>query len=789
MALLESNRDQLEIFVEALFRYVGKDGYISMRTFYENDDSDKPVRTTPTSLAGGLGFIVDVAEDDARRAANEPKATVFCPPVAVFSNKNQAREVDLLVGPALVVECDECPHEARTKLEQLLGSPTLVVRSGGQWTDPATGQVYDRVHLYWRLTQGAKGDNLEKLKQTRKLATYLVGGDITNIPICHPIRWPGSWHRKGEPRPCEIIELQPDCEIDLDQALAVLTTAAPNISTAKSGGPERDDGEALDWSDSFNQIISGKEFHPALVPLAASFAAHGLPELAARRVLRALLDITQTTDPGRLRRRDTELSKLRETVHSGYKKFATATPTDTLLDPWSQVQLPDFPLATLPAVVRRFVERQSLIIGGCPSAMALSVLCTLSGAIDHRFKVKMMRHGDWEARPRLWGLLVGDPSKKKTPIINAAARPLERWQRRLWREYQAQLRDHIAAGGKADDEDAPEEPLHYVVYDTTIEALGEALAKSSRGVLVKRDELAGWIASMERYGGAARGGDRGFWLQAYDGEGYGFLRIKRGNVPISDFSVSLLGGIQPARLAELQGLTSDGLLQRFLVVMISTVNRGQDIESNATEYGLLVERLLSTAPQRLELTEDALRCLNELLDYLYTLEQVGDAGADGFQSFVGKLSGYAGSLAAILHVAEEHGPTLPNFIGSTIIKRVDQIIREFIIPHGHEFYRLGGAAEQLKQLASFILTSDLERFRASDLTANVRDLRGQSLLTINERLSPLIAGGWLEPADRTQVCRVWTLNPAVRARFVDRRQTEMARKKAITTMLRERRVS
>src|SRR6516225_837459 len=547
MMLLEPNRDQIEIFVQALFRYVGKDGFISMRAFYENDDSDKPVRITPTSLAGGLGFVIDVAEDDARRAANQPRATVFCPPVAVFNNKDHAREVDLLIGPALVVECDEDPQQARVKLEQLLGTATLVVRSGGQWTNPTTEQVYDRVHLYWRLAQGAKGDNLEKLKRARKLATYLVGGDTTNVPICHPIRWPGSWHCKNAPRLCEIVELHPDCEIDLDRALVVLTTAAPNVSTTKSGDPGRDDGEALDWSKSFGEIITGEHFHPTLVPLAASFAAHGLPELAARGVLRALLDSTQTKDPERLRRRDTELGKLRDTVHSGYKKFAAAVPTDTLLDPWAQAQLPDFPLATLPVIVGRFVERQSLIIGGCPSAMALSVLCALSGAIDHRFKVKMMRHGDWEARPRLWGLLVGDPSKKKTPIINAAARPLERWQRRLWREYQAQLRDHIAAGGKADDEDAPQEPLHYVVYDTTIEALGDALAKSSRGVLVKRDELAGWIASMERYGGAARGGsDRGFWLQVYDGEGYGFLRIKRGNIPISDFSVSILGGIQRA---------------------------------------------------------------------------------------------------------------------------------------------------------------------------------------------------------------------------------------------------
>jgi hypothetical protein len=60
------------------------------------------------------------------------------------------------------------------------------------------------------------------------LATTFVGGDATNIPACHPIRWPGSWHRKIDPaRLCEIIALDPDREIELDTALKILETLAP----------------------------------------------------------------------------------------------------------------------------------------------------------------------------------------------------------------------------------------------------------------------------------------------------------------------------------------------------------------------------------------------------------------------------------------------------------------------------------------------------------------------------------------------------------------------------------
>ena len=70
--------------------------------------------------------------------------------------------------------------------------------------------------MHWRLAEPAIGNNLSLLNRARKLATALVGGDPSNVPIVHPIRWPGSWHRKGEPRLCEIETADPDREIVLE---------------------------------------------------------------------------------------------------------------------------------------------------------------------------------------------------------------------------------------------------------------------------------------------------------------------------------------------------------------------------------------------------------------------------------------------------------------------------------------------------------------------------------------------------------------------------------------------
>src|SRR5262249_35348557 len=194
MPLLEPDRNQLEIFVQGLFRHCGKDGIVSLRAFFEDaDKNDPPYRITATSLKGGLNFLVDAAEDDARRAAQHPRPLVFCPPVATFISTDHAREIDLLEGPALLVELDQNPRAALATLEHLLGFATLVVRSGGEWTNPTTGEVEDKLHAYWRLKEPAHGKaDLDKLKRLRRLAADLVGGDPSSIPVNHPIRWAGS---------------------------------------------------------------------------------------------------------------------------------------------------------------------------------------------------------------------------------------------------------------------------------------------------------------------------------------------------------------------------------------------------------------------------------------------------------------------------------------------------------------------------------------------------------------------------------------------------------------------
>jgi hypothetical protein len=269
--VLEPDRDQLAKFLDALLRYRGEDGYLSMRAFlHDNKPLNANIWTVRLGAHTGSRHVLDVAFDMANRAANHPQPAVFCPPIAVFNNSDgfKAREEDLLKGLAISVECDQHPEEARQKLQDILGQATAIVRSGGQWVN-GNGEPEDKLHLHWRLRTPATGADLAKLKQARRLAADLVGGDASNVPAVHCLRWPGSWHRKKEPRLCELIACNPDIEIDLDEALKALEEAAPGRKTG-NGKTESADEAAL-----IANIRNGLNLHDSINRLAAKYIAQG----------------------------------------------------------------------------------------------------------------------------------------------------------------------------------------------------------------------------------------------------------------------------------------------------------------------------------------------------------------------------------------------------------------------------------------------------------------------------------------------------------------------------------
>ncbi len=286
---LQADGQEIARFAEALFRYAEEGTVVSLRAFYDCKDGVFAVESH--AITADTGALAEAATRLANRCAAADAPVVFCPPIATFSDARNATEKNLANGLALSVECDQKPATARAKLESLLGPATVIVASGGEWTDPETGEVQDKLHLHWRLnepTRDAEGHVLLKLART--LATRLVGGDASNKPVVHPIRWPGSWHRKASPRLARIVSLT-DREIDLQDALERLQDAvgampSETASTASSGEPG---GEERQTAELVRAVLTAEDYHAPLVALAMRYLQGGMPDAQAVLTLRGLM--------------------------------------------------------------------------------------------------------------------------------------------------------------------------------------------------------------------------------------------------------------------------------------------------------------------------------------------------------------------------------------------------------------------------------------------------------------------------------------------------------------------
>jgi Primase C terminal 2 (PriCT-2) len=227
MTTLAADGAEIDRFIHSVFCHADLGGFVSLRSF-EHERGKPPVEIRAQEINGEGLPVIAKATGVANRAARHPRPTVFAPITScTFTNRKRAAEADVHNGVALVVELDEKPTEAAARLEGLLGPATAIVLSGGDWVDPTTGEIQAKLHVYWRINAPTRDPaGHASLKRARALATAIVGGDASAVPLPHPLRCPGSWHRKGAPRLCRSLGLRPDVEVELGDALERLEQAA-----------------------------------------------------------------------------------------------------------------------------------------------------------------------------------------------------------------------------------------------------------------------------------------------------------------------------------------------------------------------------------------------------------------------------------------------------------------------------------------------------------------------------------------------------------------------------------
>jgi putative DNA primase/helicase len=251
----------------------------------------------------------------------------------------------------------------------------------------------------------------------------------------------------------------------------------------------------------------------------------------------------------------------------------------------------------------------------CPlDLLAVSASVCLGAVVGRQLAIRPKRLDDWTVVPNLWGAGVLPPGWLKSYCLESPMKPLARLEDDAREQYARDLADFevaeavaaaqteaaklalkeaarvqkgrkaatpkeleaLAAKAVARPAGRPPTLRRYTVNDTTVEKLGELLAGNPQGLLIYRDELMGFLMSLEKPG---REGDRAFYLESWNGTGsFSYDRIGRGSLFIPSNTVSILGGIQPGKLAAYireaaSGDKDDGLISRFQLLVYPDVDQ------------------------------------------------------------------------------------------------------------------------------------------------------------------------------------------------------------------------
>lgn len=466
------------------------------------------------------------------------------------------------------------------------------------------------------------------------------------------------------------------------------------------------------------------------------------------------------------------------------------------IDLWQRYEAPELPMGVLPPILEQFALELGQSTGCDPAGFAMSALATCAAAIPDQIYVQMKLHDpSWKERPCIWVGLIGGPSTGKSPIIAAPMRPLSRIDELLMARN-AEAEGKYCALPAAEQRKTPK-PIkkRHVITDVTVESVQGILRDSPHGIIAKHPELSGFFGSMDRYT-SGKGGDRAFWLQAYDGGAYNVDRVTRGAAFVPNLSVCFIGGIQPEPLRKFIGESADdGLIQRFLTVMLRPKKPGRDVPmgSAVADYDTLIGHLVALTPptngplggaQSLRFCAEA-RAIRERLEVdnaslVLAIEAISGKLAAHF----GKHDGLFGRLCVIWHCVEHAGGALPLEISQDTAARVAQFITDYLRPSAIAFYagELGMTAghETLMALAAYIVSEGMSEISARDMGRATRELRAMDADEARRLLEKLESFGWLDridPPTRSKTPR-WRVNPAVHTMFAERGREESERRAA-----------
>jgi uncharacterized protein DUF3987 len=277
---------------------------------------------------------------------------------------------------------------------------------------------------------------------------------------------------------------------------------------------------------------------------------------------------------------------------------------------------PTLPVDAFPAPACRLVEESAKAIGCPPDAIGLAALVALGSAIGNSRVLQAKKN--WSESATIFGAVVAEPGEKKTAAVKAATNPARKLENKLQRkhevamdehaqdlrEYEVEKRDAAKAGETPGPPPRAPEASRVRVNDTTVEALIPILKENPRGLLLERDELAGWVKGMDQYKAGGKGSERQFWLSVWSNEPTSVDRKgQQGPVSVPKPFTGVIGSIQPDVLGDLAENREDGMLERFLFAYPRMLN-ALWTEDDVSEGALVGYRDLYNSLRNLNMQRD-----------------------------------------------------------------------------------------------------------------------------------------------------------------------------------------
>lgn len=226
--VLEPDREQIAIFLDVVFGYC--DGWIPLRGFI---DKGQGIDGRPhNAWIETDSALVEKAINFAAWAAREGAAFYVVP--GTVAGHGQAKAADLRQMQTILVDLDA--GDIAAKLDHLirhLGDPTLIVESGGRTPDGL-----DKLHVWWRLTEPAEGEDIALVCRLRGDIAVKVGGDTHFRSAHQPIRLAGSvYHKGGFKRLVTIRRHESKVEVDLRDFSEAVDAMPPLEGVGCDPGP------------------------------------------------------------------------------------------------------------------------------------------------------------------------------------------------------------------------------------------------------------------------------------------------------------------------------------------------------------------------------------------------------------------------------------------------------------------------------------------------------------------------------------------------------------------------